>query len=182
MSKPEDWKDMDEVLQLHHLLKDLFQWRMEIKRFNLASDLEELKAGCHMIYLEQIPFKYLMVIAKGLDPKRQFKILEEREARTRDNQATVQEIEGKLNPTQNTVIPSGSQGVNKPDSPVASHHSGTNRSVTKCHHSSQSQVGSRRRQGSKVKNKNSFNQRQKDSDLMIQKILDLVKEVHKSQK
>ncbi|MBW0490948.1 hypothetical protein O181_030663 [Austropuccinia psidii MF-1] len=34
--KPEDWKDMDEVLQLHQLLKDFFQWSMNNKRFNLA--------------------------------------------------------------------------------------------------------------------------------------------------
>ncbi|MBW0577293.1 hypothetical protein O181_117008 [Austropuccinia psidii MF-1] len=27
--KPEDWKDMDQVLQLHKLLKYLFQWSME---------------------------------------------------------------------------------------------------------------------------------------------------------
>ncbi|MBW0496803.1 hypothetical protein O181_036518 [Austropuccinia psidii MF-1] len=30
--KPEDWKNMDEVLQLHQLLKDLFQWSMENMR------------------------------------------------------------------------------------------------------------------------------------------------------
>ncbi|MBW0487758.1 hypothetical protein O181_027473 [Austropuccinia psidii MF-1] len=27
--KPEDWKDMDQVLQLHQLLKDSFQWRRD---------------------------------------------------------------------------------------------------------------------------------------------------------
>ncbi|MBW0472619.1 hypothetical protein O181_012334 [Austropuccinia psidii MF-1] len=40
----------------------------------------------------------------------------------------------------------------------------------------------RRRQGYNGKNKTSFNQRQKDSDPMIQKLLDLVKEVHTNQK
>ncbi|MBW0530003.1 hypothetical protein O181_069718 [Austropuccinia psidii MF-1] len=40
--KPEDWRDMDQVLHLHQLLKDLFQWRMDNKRFNLASRREEL--------------------------------------------------------------------------------------------------------------------------------------------
>ncbi|MBW0581987.1 hypothetical protein O181_121702 [Austropuccinia psidii MF-1] len=34
---PEGWKDMGQVLQLHQLLKDLFQWIMENKRFNLES-------------------------------------------------------------------------------------------------------------------------------------------------
>ncbi|MBW0471710.1 hypothetical protein O181_011425 [Austropuccinia psidii MF-1] len=65
---------------------------------------------------------------------------------------------------------------------VASHHSGTNRSVAKRHHSSQSLEVSRRRQGYKGKNKTSFNQRQRESDPIIQKLLDLVKEVHKNQK
>ncbi|MBW0499887.1 hypothetical protein O181_039602 [Austropuccinia psidii MF-1] len=40
--KPEDWKDMDQALQLQQLLKDLFRWRMNIKRFNLASHWAEL--------------------------------------------------------------------------------------------------------------------------------------------
>ncbi|MBW0469914.1 hypothetical protein O181_009629 [Austropuccinia psidii MF-1] len=57
-----------------------------------------------------------------------------------------------------------------------------NISVAKSHHSSQSQVVSRRRQGYKGKNKTSFNQRQRESDPMIQKLLDWVKEVHKSKK
>ncbi|MBW0491854.1 hypothetical protein O181_031569 [Austropuccinia psidii MF-1] len=40
----------------------------------------------------------------------------------------------------------------------------------------------RRRQGYKGKNKTTFNQRKRESDPMIQKLLHLVKEVHKSQK
>ncbi|MBW0475153.1 hypothetical protein O181_014868 [Austropuccinia psidii MF-1] len=40
--KTEDWKDMDKVLQLHQLLKELFQWSMDNKRFNIASHWEEL--------------------------------------------------------------------------------------------------------------------------------------------
>ncbi|MBW0485642.1 hypothetical protein O181_025357 [Austropuccinia psidii MF-1] len=84
---------------------------------------------------KEITFRYLMVITKGWNPKRQFKILEERAARIRENQATFQAIEEEKNQTEHTPIPSGSQGVNQPDSPVASHHSGTRRSVTKSHHS-----------------------------------------------
>ncbi|MBW0492351.1 hypothetical protein O181_032066 [Austropuccinia psidii MF-1] len=52
----------------------------------------------------------------------------------------------------------------------------------KSHHSSQSQEVSRRRQGHKGQNKTSFNHRQRESDRMIQKLLDLVKEVQKNQK
>ncbi|MBW0504463.1 hypothetical protein O181_044178 [Austropuccinia psidii MF-1] len=57
----------------------------------------------------------------------------------------------------------------------------THRSVAKSHNSSQFQEVSRRRQGNKGKNKTSFNQRRKESYPMIQQLLDLVKEVNKSQ-
>ncbi|MBW0539814.1 hypothetical protein O181_079529 [Austropuccinia psidii MF-1] len=86
------------------------------------------------------------------------------------------------NPDSPTQIPSGSQGAGQISSPVASHHSETSRLVAKSHHSSQLQEVSRIRQGNKGKNKTSFNQRRKESDPMIQKLLDLVKEVHKNQK
>ncbi|MBW0469837.1 hypothetical protein O181_009552 [Austropuccinia psidii MF-1] len=69
--KPEDWKDMDEVLQLHQLLKDLFQWRMDKKRFNLAYHWAELGASCQKICLKEIEFKGLMVITKGWHCTRQ---------------------------------------------------------------------------------------------------------------
>ncbi|MBW0528279.1 hypothetical protein O181_067994 [Austropuccinia psidii MF-1] len=62
--KPDDWKDMDQVLQLHQLLKDLFQWSMENKRFNLASHWAELGASCQKICLKEIDFKDLIVITK----------------------------------------------------------------------------------------------------------------------
>ncbi|MBW0479657.1 hypothetical protein O181_019372 [Austropuccinia psidii MF-1] len=180
--KPEDWKHMDQVLQLHQLPKDLFQWRMDNKRSNLAFHWESLGASCQKICLKEIPFKDLMVFTKGWNPTRKFRLLEERETRIRENQATIQAIEEQLNQTGPTLITSGSQGVDQPNSLVASHHSGTRKSVAKSHHSSQSQVVSRRRQGYNGKNKTSFSQRQKESDPMIQKLLDLVKEVHKSQK
>ncbi|MBW0471833.1 hypothetical protein O181_011548 [Austropuccinia psidii MF-1] len=65
--KPEDWKDMDQVLQLHQLLKDLFQWSIDNKRFNLDSNWEELGAGFQKIFLKEIPFKYLMVTTKRME-------------------------------------------------------------------------------------------------------------------
>ncbi|MBW0574410.1 hypothetical protein O181_114125, partial [Austropuccinia psidii MF-1] len=68
--KPDDGKDMDQVLQLHQLLKDLFQWRMENKRFNLATHWEELGASCQKMCLKEIDFKDLMVITKGWNPTR----------------------------------------------------------------------------------------------------------------
>ncbi|MBW0489902.1 hypothetical protein O181_029617 [Austropuccinia psidii MF-1] len=123
-----------------------------------------------------------MVITKGWNPTRQFRILEERATRIRENQATIQAIEEQLNQTGPTVNPPGSKGVEKPSSPVASNHSDTSSSASKSHYYSQSQVDSRRRQGYKGKNKTSFNQRQRDSDPTLQKLLNLVKEVHNSQK
>ncbi|MBW0582939.1 hypothetical protein O181_122654, partial [Austropuccinia psidii MF-1] len=62
--KPEDWKDMAQVLQLHQRLKDLFQWSMDNKRFNLTSHWEELEASFQKICLKEIDFKDLMIITK----------------------------------------------------------------------------------------------------------------------
>ncbi|MBW0556575.1 hypothetical protein O181_096290 [Austropuccinia psidii MF-1] len=80
-----------------------------------------------------------MVIIKGWNTNRQLKLLEERATRIRENKSTIQDIEEQLNQTEPTLIPSGSQGVDQPNSPVASNHSGTSRIVSKSHHSSQSQ-------------------------------------------
>ncbi|MBW0505655.1 hypothetical protein O181_045370 [Austropuccinia psidii MF-1] len=159
--KLEDWRGMDQVLQIHQLLKYLLQWRMEYNRLKLVSHLAELRAGLQKIFLKEIPFKDLMVITKGWNPNRQFKLLEERASRIRANNDTIQTIEYQMNQTEHTLIPSDSQGGFQPDSSVASNHSGTSRLVAKSHHYSQSQVISRRRQGSKGKNKTSLNQRQK---------------------
>ncbi|MBW0563921.1 hypothetical protein O181_103636 [Austropuccinia psidii MF-1] len=63
--KPGDWKDMDQVLQLHQLLKDLFQWRMDNKSFNLASHWEEVGASFQKICLKYIAFNTLRYPPKG---------------------------------------------------------------------------------------------------------------------
>ncbi|MBW0467168.1 hypothetical protein O181_006883 [Austropuccinia psidii MF-1] len=120
---------------------------MDKKRLNLAAPWEDLGAISHKICLKEITFKDTMVITKGWDPNRQFQLLEEREARIRENQSTIQAIEEQLNQTDPALINSGSQRLDQPNSPVASYHSGNSRSVAKSHHSSQSQVVSRRRQG-----------------------------------
>ncbi|MBW0497267.1 hypothetical protein O181_036982, partial [Austropuccinia psidii MF-1] len=69
--KTEDWEDMDHILQLHQLLKDLFQWTMDNKRFNLASHWAELGESCQKIFPKEIDFKDLMIITKGWNPTRQ---------------------------------------------------------------------------------------------------------------
>ncbi|MBW0508908.1 hypothetical protein O181_048623 [Austropuccinia psidii MF-1] len=106
---PEDWKDMDQVLQLHQLLKDISQCSMDNKRFNLASYWEELGASCQKICLNEIDFRDLMVITKGWNPTRKFRILEVSANRIRENQATSKAIEEQLTHTGHTQIPSGSQ-------------------------------------------------------------------------
>ncbi|MBW0521164.1 hypothetical protein O181_060879 [Austropuccinia psidii MF-1] len=87
-----------------------------------------------------------MVITKGWNPTRNFRLLEARAQRIRENKATIQAIEEQLTQTGPTQIPSGSQGAGKISSPVASNHSETSRSVAKSNHSSQFQQGSRRSQ------------------------------------
>ncbi|MBW0465386.1 hypothetical protein O181_005101 [Austropuccinia psidii MF-1] len=90
--KTEYWKNTDQVLQLHQLLKDLFQLSMHNKRFNLESHWEELKASFQKMCLKEIPFKDLMVITKGWNPTRKLRLLEERETKIRENQATIKAI------------------------------------------------------------------------------------------
>ncbi|MBW0467120.1 hypothetical protein O181_006835 [Austropuccinia psidii MF-1] len=155
---------------------------MDNKRFNLASHWAELAASCQKIFIKEIDFRDLMVITKGWNSTRKFRLLEVRANRIRENQAAIEAIEEQLTQTGHTHIPEGSQGAGQIRSPVTLHHSETNRSVAKSHHSSQSQEGSRRIQGYKGKNKTTFSQRKQESDSMIQKLLDLVKEVNKNQK
>ncbi|MBW0488713.1 hypothetical protein O181_028428 [Austropuccinia psidii MF-1] len=106
--KPEDWKYMDKVLQLHQLPKDILQWSMENKKVDQESHCKELGASFQKICLKEIYFKGLMVIAKGWNPTRNFRLLEERETTIRENQAAIQAIEEQLNQTGTTLIPSGS--------------------------------------------------------------------------
>ncbi|MBW0513245.1 hypothetical protein O181_052960 [Austropuccinia psidii MF-1] len=58
-----------------------------------------------------------MVITKGWNPTRQFRLLEERATRIRENKATLQAIEEQLTQTGHTKIPSGPQGVDQNSSP-----------------------------------------------------------------
>ncbi|MBW0571675.1 hypothetical protein O181_111390 [Austropuccinia psidii MF-1] len=80
-----------------------------------------------------------MIITKGWNPTRQFRLLEARAERIRENRATIQAIEERLTQKGPTQIPLGSQGEGQISSPVAPHHSDTRRSMTKSHHSSQLQ-------------------------------------------
>ncbi|MBW0581973.1 hypothetical protein O181_121688 [Austropuccinia psidii MF-1] len=87
---------MDQVLKFHQLLKYPFQWSIDNKRFIPASHWEELGECFQKVGLKEIPFKDPMVITKGWNANRKFKLLEERAARIRENQATIQAIEEQL--------------------------------------------------------------------------------------
>ncbi|MBW0484051.1 hypothetical protein O181_023766 [Austropuccinia psidii MF-1] len=65
---------------------------MDDQRLNLASHPAELGES-FKICLKDIPFKYLMLITEGWSLNRKLKLLEERAARIRENQATIQSIE-----------------------------------------------------------------------------------------
>ncbi|MBW0546314.1 hypothetical protein O181_086029 [Austropuccinia psidii MF-1] len=93
---------MHQVLQLHQLLKDFFQWSIDNKRLNPASHLEELGASCEKIFPKEIDCRDIMVITKGCNPTRKFQLLEVRANRIRKNQATIQAIEEQLTQTGNT--------------------------------------------------------------------------------
>ncbi|MBW0485326.1 hypothetical protein O181_025041 [Austropuccinia psidii MF-1] len=147
---------MDQALQLHQLLKDIFYWGMDNRSFNLASHWGELGASFLKIFLKEIDFKELMVITKGWNSTRKFRLLPVRANRIRENKATIQAIEEQLTQTGITHITSGSQRVVQNMSPLASDHSGTSRSVAKSHQYSQSQEVSRRRQGYKEKKQDLF--------------------------
>ncbi|MBW0498247.1 hypothetical protein O181_037962 [Austropuccinia psidii MF-1] len=180
--KPEDWKDMDQVLKLHQLLKHLFQWSIDKKTFNLATHWAELGANCQKICLKEIDFKKVMVITKGLNPTRKFRLLEARETRIRENQATIQAIEEQINKTMPSLIPSVSQVVDKPTLwwlPPFRHQkiSGQASPFFTIQGSFQKETRKQRE-----KNNTSFNQRQRESEPVIQKLLGWVKEVHRSQK
>ncbi|MBW0538656.1 hypothetical protein O181_078371 [Austropuccinia psidii MF-1] len=123
------------------------QWSMDSKRLYLAYHWEELGESFQKICIKEIDFKALIIITKGWNPTRKFRLLEQRATRIRENQATIQAIEEQLTQTGHNEIPSGLKGEGQTSSPVASHHCRTNRSVAKSHHSSQYQVVSRRRQG-----------------------------------
>ncbi|MBW0495478.1 hypothetical protein O181_035193 [Austropuccinia psidii MF-1] len=134
---------------------------MDNKRFNPASHWEELGASFQKIFLKDIDFKDLMVITTDWNPTTKFRLLEVRANRIREKKATIHAIEEQPTQTGNAQIPSGSQGAGQISSAVASHHSETNRSVDKSHHSSQSQEVSRRRKGYKGKTMTTFSQRER---------------------
>ncbi|MBW0485526.1 hypothetical protein O181_025241 [Austropuccinia psidii MF-1] len=62
---------MDQVLKLHKLLKDIFQWSMDNKTLSLAFHWAGLGASSQRIFLKEIDFRDLMVITKGWNPTRQ---------------------------------------------------------------------------------------------------------------
>ncbi|MBW0523860.1 hypothetical protein O181_063575 [Austropuccinia psidii MF-1] len=65
--------------------------------FNLTSNWEELETRFQNIFPKGISFKDPMENTKGWKPNSQFKLLEKREAKRRENKATIEAIEEQLN-------------------------------------------------------------------------------------
>ncbi|MBW0538865.1 hypothetical protein O181_078580 [Austropuccinia psidii MF-1] len=150
---------------------------MDNKRFNLASHWEELEASFQKIFLKEIDFKDLMVITKGWNPTRKLRLLELRANRITENQTTIKGIEEQLTQKGHTQVPSGSQKAAQISSPVASHHSESNRSVAKSHHSSIIPGSFQEKTMIQWQKQDAFSQRKRESDPMIQNLLYLVKKV-----
>ncbi|MBW0461813.1 hypothetical protein O181_001528 [Austropuccinia psidii MF-1] len=97
---------------------------MKNKSLNLPSNYKELSEIFEKICLREISFKYILEITKGWSPNRQLKLLEDREAKVRENQATIQAIEEKWNQKEHNMTSSRSQGVlENLNFAVALHHS-----------------------------------------------------------
>ncbi|MBW0550605.1 hypothetical protein O181_090320 [Austropuccinia psidii MF-1] len=168
--KPEDLRDMDtSALQTPQRSSPIEHVKQEVQPgFALGRTLCKLTEIC----LKKIYFKDPIEITKGWNSNRKFKLLEDKEAKFRENKATIQSIEEQWSQKGNILTPSGSQVVGQASSPVASNHSEYRKSGAKSHHYSQFQEFFSRRQGSKGKNKTTFSQRKKESHPTIQKLLD----------
>ncbi|MBW0485276.1 hypothetical protein O181_024991 [Austropuccinia psidii MF-1] len=91
--KPEDRTNMDQVLQIHQILNELFQWKMQNRIVNLPSHWAEFGETFQKICLRGISFKDLMEIAKYWNPNNKLKLREGREAKIKEDQATIKAIE-----------------------------------------------------------------------------------------
>ncbi|MBW0463646.1 hypothetical protein O181_003361 [Austropuccinia psidii MF-1] len=126
----------------------------------------------------------LMKEIKGWNPNKNYKLLEERETRIKDNQPAIQAIEKSLymeDPSQIQVPKDMEEEV--PSSPKQSRSSRPYKpreTSSKAHQSSL--VVSRRRQGDQGKNKTSFSQRKQEADPLMKKLMYLAQEVHKRKK
>ncbi|MBW0527071.1 hypothetical protein O181_066786 [Austropuccinia psidii MF-1] len=83
-------------MRVHKLLKDVFTWSMENKLLTIAASWEEVIITTQKICLKQIPWMDLMEEMKVWNPKRNFKVLEERETRIRENQESIKDIKSSL--------------------------------------------------------------------------------------
>ncbi|MBW0592423.1 hypothetical protein O181_132138 [Austropuccinia psidii MF-1] len=134
--------ESEKVILTHQLFKELLQWRMEDRGFNLEYHWKEPES-IGKVSLKEIFFKELMKIKTGLNCKK-FKILKGMAAMITENQATILAIADQWKQRENTLMFSGSRVVvNQLNSQVDSYHSCTNRSGDKSHNYSQSQILSR---------------------------------------
>ncbi|MBW0524270.1 hypothetical protein O181_063985, partial [Austropuccinia psidii MF-1] len=131
--KTEDSKDMDQVLQLHQLLKDLFQWSMANKRFNLACHWAGLGESFQKICLKEIDFKDLMVITKDQWPRvttlhNPRKFLEKKRIQGQ-KQDHLQQEEDRVRPNDPEAVGFGERSAQEPE--VVVHNSRISRPLNR---------------------------------------------------
>ncbi|MBW0470513.1 hypothetical protein O181_010228 [Austropuccinia psidii MF-1] len=121
---------------------------------------------------------------KDWNKNKNFKLLEERETRIRESQEAIKAIEKSWNMEEHSqiqVLQEREEGV--PSSPQQTSSSRIYKPREASSKAPQSYlVVSRRRQGAQGKNKASFNQRKKEADPLMKKLMHLLQEVHKRKK
>ncbi|MBW0496476.1 hypothetical protein O181_036191 [Austropuccinia psidii MF-1] len=121
---------------------------------------------------------------KGLNPNKNFKLLDKRKTITKENQEAIYSMEKswQMDKPSQILVPKDMEE----EAPFFPQQSSSYRTYkpratsSKAHQSSL--VVSRGQQGAQGKNKTSFNQMEKEEDPFMEKLMSLVQEVHKSKK
>ncbi|MBW0465340.1 hypothetical protein O181_005055 [Austropuccinia psidii MF-1] len=91
--QPGDWKNKEQIIKVHKLLKDRFTCSRENKIFSMEASLAKVGVTIQNICLQKMTFLDLMEKMKVWNPNSNFKLLEERPTGIRENQAAIQAIE-----------------------------------------------------------------------------------------
>ncbi|MBW0530190.1 hypothetical protein O181_069905 [Austropuccinia psidii MF-1] len=116
----------------------MFLWKIKRKRFSLETQLEDFGTRIQKICLRNMTWVEYMQKMDGWHPNRQQTFLEEREARIKNNQETIQDIEEQWK--EPNLIKEGTFVSKEHQSSPATHQSGYQKSVagsSKTPHSSQ---------------------------------------------
>ncbi|MBW0477955.1 hypothetical protein O181_017670 [Austropuccinia psidii MF-1] len=77
--QPGDWKDGEQLINIHKFLKDMFTWSMDNKMFSMEASNAEVGITTKKICLKKMACMDLTKEMKGWNTNKNFKLLEERE-------------------------------------------------------------------------------------------------------